>query len=133
MKYKNTVLMLVSLLFFAYAALISIVPSAKTSSFNTDEFEKKFEEATSLVTTVDSVRYEITPSLKTKIRVRNLSLKYVDYREWNSIGICICNILIVISALWGLLNWIGWVPKKMDLINWLSNWLYNKIATWFDK
>lgn len=62
-----------------------------------------------------------------------VSLKYVDYREWNSIGICICNILIVISALWGLLNWIGWVPKKMDLINWLSNWLYNKIATWFDK
>ena len=80
MKYKNTVLLLVSLLFFAYAAMISIVPSMKTSSFNTEEFEKKFEEATSLVTSVDSVRYEVTPTLKTKIKVRNLSLKYVDYQ-----------------------------------------------------
>ena len=78
MKYKNTVLMLIAFILIAYAVLISIVPSMKTSSFNTEEFEKKFEEATSLVTSVDTVRYEVTPTLKTKIKIRNLSLKYID-------------------------------------------------------
>ena len=78
MKYKNTVMMLIAFVLIAYAVLISVIPSMKTSSFNTEEFEKKFEEATSLVTSVDTVRYEVTPSLKTKIKVRNLSLKYVD-------------------------------------------------------
>lgn len=80
MKYKNTVMMLLSFILIAYAVLISIVPSMKTSSFNTEEFEKKFENATSLVTSVDTVRYEVTPTLKTKIKIRNLSLKYVDHQ-----------------------------------------------------
>lgn len=70
--------MLISFILISYAVLISIVPSMKTSSFNTEEFEKKFEEATSLVTSVDVVRYEVTPTLKTKIKIRNLSLKYID-------------------------------------------------------
>ena len=77
-KYKNALLVLVSILLFAYAGFITIVPAVKTNSFNIDKFEQQVFDATSLVTTLDSVNFEIKPNLKTIITVKNLSLKYID-------------------------------------------------------
>ena len=77
-KYKNAIFVLVSLLLFAYAGFISIVPMVKTNTFDIDKFEQQVFDATSLVTTVDSVSYKIDWNLKTTITVKNLSLKYID-------------------------------------------------------
>lgn len=79
-KYKNTLMILIATVLFVYAAFISIVPSVMTNSFDKELFGKKFEEATSLRTSLDAVEYKITPTLGAVIRVRNFSLKYVDYQ-----------------------------------------------------
>ena len=77
-KYKNAILVLVSLILLGYAGFISILPAVKTNTFDIDKFEQQVFDATSLVTTVDSVDYKIAWNLKTTITVRNLSLKYID-------------------------------------------------------
>ena len=77
-KYKNAILVLVSLILLAYAGFISILPAVKTNTFDINKFEQQVFDATSLVTTVDSVSYKIAWNLKTTITVRNLSLKYID-------------------------------------------------------
>ena len=77
-SYKNTLMIFGSLVLFSYAALISVVPSVMTNTFDVDKFEQKMVDATSLVTSVGSVEYKVAPSLKTTITVKNLSLKYVD-------------------------------------------------------
>ena len=77
-KYKNALLVIVSLLLFAYAGFISIVPMVKTNTFDIDKFEQQVFDATSLVTTVDSIDYKIKPNFETIITVKNLSLKYID-------------------------------------------------------
>ncbi len=77
-NYKNTLMIFGSLVLFSYAALISVVPSVMTNTFDVDKFEQKMQAATSLVTSVGSVEYSVAPSLKTTITVKNLSLKYID-------------------------------------------------------
>ncbi len=80
-KYKNTVLIVVSIIFFAYAGFISIFPAILSNSFNIDEFEQKVFDSTSLVTTVDSVEYKIKPNFDTLISLRNWSSKYIDDQD----------------------------------------------------
>lgn len=77
-KYKNTLMIIVSIILLAYAAFTTVVPAVLTETFNVDKFEEKVFEATSLLTTVDSVQYKIKPNLTTEIIVRNFSLKYID-------------------------------------------------------
>lgn len=79
-KYKNTLMIVGSIFLFAYASFISIVPAVMTNSFDIDKFEQKMFDATSLITSVDSVEYKVAPNLKTTITVKNLSLKYIDYQ-----------------------------------------------------
>lgn len=79
-KYKNTLLIFIALILFAYAGIISIVPKVFTSSFNVDKFEEQVYEATSLLTTLDSVQYKLKPNLTAVVTVKNLSLKYIDYQ-----------------------------------------------------
>lgn len=79
-KYKNSILIIIAVLLLIYAAFISIIPSILTSSFNTSKFEEKFYQATSLLTTVDSVSYKIKPNLDTIITVKNLNLEYIDHQ-----------------------------------------------------
>lgn len=79
-KYKNTFMIFGSVILFCYASLISIVPAVMTNSFDIDKFEQKMFDATSLITSVDSVEYKVAPNFKTTITVRNLSLKYIDYQ-----------------------------------------------------
>ena len=42
--------------------------------------QQKMFDATSLITSLDTVEYKVSPSLKTTITVKNLSLKYIDYQ-----------------------------------------------------
>ncbi len=79
-KYKNTLMILLSLVLFAYASAISIVPAFKTNSFDIDKFEQQVFDATSLITTLDTIEYKVAPNLKTTIILKNLSLKYIDYQ-----------------------------------------------------
>lgn len=79
-NYKNTLMIFGSVLLFSYAALISVVPAVMTNSFDIDKFEQKMFDATSLITSLDTVEYKVSPSLKTTITVKNLSLKYIDYQ-----------------------------------------------------
>lgn len=80
-KYKNTVLIIVSILFLAYAGFISLFPAILTSSFNIDKFEQQVFDATSLITTVDTVEYKIKPNFDTVITLRNWSSKYIDDQD----------------------------------------------------
>ncbi len=77
-NYKNTIMIALAVLLFLYAAFISIVPAIKTNSFNTKQFEQKCYDATSLITTVESIQYKVKPNLKTIIIVKDLELKYID-------------------------------------------------------
>ncbi len=77
-NYKNTIMIVIAAILLVYAAFISIIPAMKTSSFNIKDFEQKCYDATSLITTVDSVQYKIKPNLKTIIIVKNLELRYID-------------------------------------------------------
>ena len=77
-KYKNTILIFVALIMFLYAGFISILPTVLTNSFDITKFEEKMYEATSLLTSIDSVQFKIKNNLTTTVVVKNLSLKYID-------------------------------------------------------
>ncbi len=80
-KYKNTILIVLAAILLIYAGFISIFPAILTSSFNIDKFEKQIYDATSLVTTVDTVEYKIKPNFDTIITFRNWSSKYIDEQD----------------------------------------------------
>lgn len=80
-KYKNTILITLAVILLIYAGFISIFPAILTSSFNIDKFEKQIFDATSLVTTVDTVEYKIKPNFDTIITFRNWSSKYIDDQD----------------------------------------------------
>ncbi len=79
-NYRNAALVIIAILLLVYASLISIVPAIKTSSFNIRDFEQKCYNATSLITTIDSVQYKVKPNLTTIITVKDLDLQYIDYQ-----------------------------------------------------
>lgn len=77
-KYKNVLLIIISLILFAYAGFISIFPSIKTNSFNIDQFEQKTLRATGLNVTLASINFKIQPNLTTIITIRDLIAQYPD-------------------------------------------------------
>ena len=80
-QHKNAILIVVAVILFIYAGFISIFPSILTKSFNIDQFEQKVYDATSLVTTVDTVEYKIKPNFDTIITLKNWSSKYIDEQD----------------------------------------------------
>ncbi len=77
-NHKNTILIVISAILLTYAFFIGILPVILTKSFDITKFEEKFYDATSLVTTLDEVDYNIKPNFDVIIKLRNLSLKYID-------------------------------------------------------
>ena len=53
-----------------------------------------------------------------------LFLKFVDWQDWKGWNI-LFNILSILPALWGLLSWRGWIWSKLNVIDWLSELVYN--------
>ncbi len=80
-QHKNAILIVVAVLLLIYAGFISIFPAILTKSFNIDQFEQKVYDATSLVTTVDTVDYKIKPNFDTIITLKNWSSKYIDEQD----------------------------------------------------
>ncbi len=86
MNKKNTILILISIVLLLYACVISIVPAIITNLFDITKFEQKFYDASSLVTTLDSVNYKIKPNFDVIITLKNVSLKYIDYQPMFDAG-----------------------------------------------
>jgi len=81
LHYKNTVLIVISVILLAYAGFISIFPAILTSAFNVEKFQEKMFQATSLLTSVDTVDFKIKPNFDTIITLRNWSSKYIDEQD----------------------------------------------------
>ena len=79
-KYRNLMLMLVSLVLLCYAGLLSIYPSILTSLFNKEIFAEKVYKATTLDTTLDSINFKMKPNLTLIITIRKWSSKH-KYKE----------------------------------------------------
>ena len=80
-NHKNTILILISIVLFVYAGFISIYPAFLTKTFNVNAFEDKVFKATDLITTIDSVRFEVKPNFDMIISIGNWNSKYIDYQD----------------------------------------------------
>ena len=80
-KHKNLILICIAAILFIYAGFISIYPGILNSTFNINDFEKKFYEATSLETTIESVDFKIKPNFETIINIYGFDLKYIDRQD----------------------------------------------------
>ena len=80
-EHKNAILLLVAVILLIYAALLSVYPAILKATFNVQKFEEKVYNATSLVTTIDSIDYRVHPNLTLDINIYKWSSKYVDYQD----------------------------------------------------
>lgn len=80
-KHKNLIMIFVSIILIAYAALLSIYPAVLTSSFNKAEFGEKVYKACGLVTTIDGIEFKMKPNLTLVITINNWSSKYIDRQD----------------------------------------------------
>lgn len=81
MKYKNVLLVFISIILFAYMFCFTILPSILKSSFNVQDFEKKLFDATSLKTEIESIDFKISPALQMTVTIANFSAKYIDLQD----------------------------------------------------
>lgn len=51
-------------------------------------------------------------------------LKFIDWKDWRGWNI-LFNILSILPALWGLLSWRGWIWSKINVIDWLTQVVFN--------
>lgn len=77
-KYKNVILILISLVLFAYAGLISLYPSFVSKHFNVEDFQQKTLKTAGLDVTFNSYDVKIKPTLQTVIKLKDLQVKYPD-------------------------------------------------------
>jgi hypothetical protein len=80
-EHRNAILILISVILFIYAGLLSIYPAFLKSTFNVTKFEEKVYRATSLVTTIDSVDFKVKPNFDLYIYLYKWSSKYVDDQD----------------------------------------------------
>lgn len=80
-EHKNAILLLVAIVLFAYAGLLSVYPALLRATFNIPKFEEKVYNSTSLVTTLDSIDFKVHPNLTLDISLVKWSSKYVDYQD----------------------------------------------------
>ena len=80
-NHKNLILILVSIILLAYAALLSLYPMVLNSTFSKTNFGKKVYDATGLVTTIDKINFEMKPNLTLIVTINNWSSKYIDYQD----------------------------------------------------
>ena len=85
-KYKNVILILLSIVLLVYAGFISIFPKMATSMFNLEKFEQECFDATSLKTTLGSINYKISPNFSTVITITDFDVKYVDDQDLFNAG-----------------------------------------------
>ena len=79
-EHKNAILILVAIVLFAYAAILSVYPSFLKATFNISKFEEKVYKASSLITTIDNIDFKVKPNFDLYISIYKWSSKYVDYQ-----------------------------------------------------
>jgi len=60
-------------------------------------------------------------------------IKFIDFTKLGGTKSIIGYGIIILAAVWGLLNHCGIIPKKFDIIDRLTNWLYKMISNFFEK
>ena len=60
-------------------------------------------------------------------------IKFIDLTKLGGARSIFGYIVIILATLWGLLNHCGIIPKKFDIIDRLTNWLYKMISNFFEK
>lgn len=115
-----------------------------TASEILDEYERKrnvkLDEQSGKLDRIDSNSRRKSRTIATAIyvvlwltlAVLFLFLRFVDYSSWKGWRIFF-NILSILPALWGLLSWGGWIWKKINVINWISDVVYKALYKDLDK
>ena len=78
LKYKNVLLIVLSVILFAYAAIIGFIPWMLNNTFDMVKFEEKLAKTTNMNVTLNYIHFKMTPSLKTTITIRGLEARYPD-------------------------------------------------------
>ena len=60
-------------------------------------------------------------------------LKFVNFSDWHSVLRIIMNTLIIVTAVWGLLCWIGFIPSKVNTTKMLTMKINNQLTKFFNK
>lgn len=60
-------------------------------------------------------------------------LKFVNFSDWHSVLRIIMNTLISVTAVWGLLCWIGFIPSKVNTTKLLTMKINNQLTKFFNK
>lgn len=78
MKYRNIILILLSVILFAYAVVIGVIPSVMTKSFKKEVFQQKLTEAVGLNSTVGTYTVRVKPNFETIITMTELKFEFPD-------------------------------------------------------
>lgn len=109
MKYKNIILIIVSIVLFIYAIIIGIVPSIMTKSFNKDVFQEKLTKALGLNVTVGTYTVRVKPNLQAIVTITELDVKFPD--EQPVFKAKLAELTTTLSSLFSK----KYVIKKLDL------------------
>lgn len=77
-SYKNAILILISLVLFAYSGFVLLFPTILTMTFNKKKFCESVYKTSGLVTNIDKMEFKMTPKLDMIITVRNWESKHID-------------------------------------------------------
>ena len=77
-KYKNAILILISIVLFSYAAFISIIPSLIASTVNKNKLLANYSAATGLNVSYQKALLKISPTFDTTITVFDLNVEFPD-------------------------------------------------------
>lgn len=78
MKHRNLILILLSVVLFAYAIVIGIIPSVMTKSFNKETFQQKLTEALGLNASIGTYTVIVKPNFETLITITELKVEFPD-------------------------------------------------------
>lgn len=77
-SYKNAILILISLVLFAYSGFVLLFPTILTMTFNKQKFCNSVYKTTGLNTNIDKMEFKMTPNLDMVITVRGWDSKHID-------------------------------------------------------
>lgn len=77
-SYKNAILILISLVLFAYSGFVLLFPTILTMTFNKQKFCDSVYKTSGLVTNIDKIEFKMTPKLDMIITLRGWESKHID-------------------------------------------------------
>ena len=77
-SYKNTILIFISLIMFAYTGLVLLFPAILTMTFDKEAFCKNAYKTSALKTTLGKMEFKMTPKLDLVITMTDWESKHID-------------------------------------------------------